>query len=142
MDVLREIYYIKSVDNSRLVPAIDPRQPRKLFSVMGWVAVVFVLAMYMAWQRLAGVEDGYGLEQIQQHHQALLETNRKLRLEEAFLGDPVRIDRIARSELGMAPLAAHQIVTAGAPAAAATPVVAQARPALSATKNVAAAVPQ
>ena len=142
MDVFREIYYIKSVDNSRLVPAIDPRQPRKLVSVMGWVAVVFVLAMYLAWQRLAGVQDGYQLEQIQQQQQVLLEANRKLRLEEAFLGDPVRIDRIARSELGMAPLAGRQIVPAGAPAVAEASVVAQARPSISATKNVAAVVPQ
>ena len=93
MDVLREIYYIKSVDNSRLVPAMDPRQPRKLFSVMGWVAVVFVLAMYMAWQRLAGVQDGYGLEQMQQQHQGLLEANRQFRLEEKLFCDPRRIAR-------------------------------------------------
>lgn len=142
MDALREIYYIKSVDNSRLVPALDPRQPRRLVSALGWATVLFGLVMYLAWQRLAEVQDGYRSERLQQQRQALLEANRKLRLEEAFLGDPVRIDRIARTQLGMGPLAAHQIVPAGTPSAPAVPVVAQARPLPSPTRNVAAAVSQ
>ncbi|MBI4459429.1 MAG: cell division protein FtsL [Acidobacteria bacterium] len=109
---------------------------------MGWVAVLFALAMYLAWQRLAGVQDAYQLEQFQQQRQALVETNRKLRLEEAFLADPLRIDRLARTQLGMVPLAAHQIVPAQLPSVAEVPVVAQVRPLPPATKNVAAAVPQ
>ena len=147
MDVLREIYYIKPVDNSRLVPVADPRQPRQFLSTTVLAALVFVTVMGLAVARLAAIQNGYQLEVLQQEKQALLEANRKLRLEEASLVDPVRIDRIARTQLGMRPLSAHQIVWGEADSA--TPAAAELAQAsspgrallLSPAKSVAAAVP-
>ena len=111
---MKEIYYVKSIDNSRLVPVLDPRAPRQYLAILFLATVAFGAMMLSAWQRFDSVEDGYRLEAFQREKQQILEANRKLRLEEASLGDPVRIDTIARNELGMTPLSPPQIV-AGEP---------------------------
>jgi len=111
---MREIYYVKSVDNSRLVPVLDPRASRQYLTILFLAAVGFSAILTSAWKRFDGIEDGYRLEALQGEKQRILEANRKLRLEEAYLGDPVRIDAIARNELGMNKLSATQIV-AGEP---------------------------
>jgi len=141
-----EVYYVKPVENCRLVPVADPRPHRQYLSMTFLAALFFAVAMHSAWQRFAGVQDGYRLEMLQQEKQQVLEANRKWRLEVAALGDPVRIDSIARNQLGMTTLSAHQIFTAEPLAAeAAFPVVAQAPrvagPLPSQAKNVAVAVP-
>src|SRR3989337_2005951 len=101
---MKEIYYIKPVDNSRLVPVSDPRAPRQQIGVLILAAAILVVVLSSAWQRFNGVEDGYRLETLRAEKQHIGETNRKLRLEEASLVDPVRIDLIARADLGMTAL--------------------------------------
>jgi cell division protein FtsL len=143
---MREIYYVKPIDNSRLVPVFDPRAPRQYLAILFLATVAFGAMMLSAWQRFDSVEDGYRLEAFQREKQQMQEANRKLRLEEAYLGDPVRIDTIARNELGMTTLSPPQIV-AGEPASPApeASMLADARrvaqPLPSQIKNVAAAVP-
>ena len=143
---MRDIYYVKPVDNSRLVPSIHPRASRQYFGILSLAAFAFGIVLFSAWQRFDGVEDGYRLEALQGQKQQLLEANRKLRLEEAFLDDPVRIDTIARNELGMISLAADQIVAGDpAPLVNDSSVLAQARSTTggmpSQVKSVAAAIP-
>lgn len=145
-DVLREIYYVKPVNNYRLVPVADPREPRRYLSVTLVGALLLGAMLFSAWQRFAGVQAGYRLEMLQQEKQQLLEANRKLRLEEASLGDPVRIDRIARDQLGMATLSPRQIWNEeAAGAGSAAPVLAQVQqqpePLPPQPKQVALAVP-
>src|SRR5258708_496587 len=143
---MTEIYYVKPVDNSKLVPVFDPRASKQYVVMLFLAAIVFGTIMMAAWQRFDGVEDGYRLEALQNQRQQMMAANRKLQLEEAYLGDPVRIDTIARNELGMSPLSPPQIVAAEpAPPAAEPSVVADARrtslPLPSEVKNVAAVVP-
>lgn len=145
---MREIYFVKQIDNSRLVPVFDPRVPRQHFAILFLAAVVFGTMMLSVWQRFDGVEDGYRLEALQGEKQQIMEANRKLRLEEAYLGDPVRIDTIARNQLGMSTLLPPQIV-AGEPSSLPSreaPVLADASRITGSTlpspvKNFAAAVP-
>jgi cell division protein FtsL len=142
---MKEIYYVKPIDNSRLVPVVDPRSRRQYKAILFLAAAVFGMILSSAWQRFNGVEDGYRLESLRIEKQKMLESNRKLRLEEASLGDPVRIDTIARNELGMTGLTPPQIVN-GAPVPSATDgsVVANASPfgpIAYQVKSVAAAVP-
>lgn len=143
---MTEIYYIKRVENCRTAPESSPGDSRKYLSMTLLAALLFVAAMLAAWQRFGGVQDGYRLEQLREEKQQLLEANRKLRLEVAALGDPVRIDTIARQQLGMTSVSPHRIFTAE-PAASltATPVLAQIRPSVAPlpapVKNVAAVVP-
>ncbi len=142
---MKEIYYVKPIDNSRLVPVMDPRAPRQYLGILFLAAAVFAVVLFPSWQRFNGLEDGYRVEALQKEKQNLQESNRKLRLEEASLVNPVRIDTIARNDLGMTALAPPQIIREQAAPAPEISVVAAARrstgPIAYQVKNVAAAVP-
>ena len=110
-----EIYYVKLVDNSRLRPLANPRDPRHyaLFVLLG--SLLLGVGVLAGRGRFQSLEYGYQQEHLERQKLEIEEANRKLRLEEASLGDPVRIDWIARNELGMTPLAPGQIFRAEAP---------------------------
>ena len=137
------IYYIKPVDNSRWVPPPNPREPRYYATLLLAAAVLVGAGMLFAGERFKSREYGYQIERMERGKAGLIEANRKLRLEEASLVDPLRIDSIARNELGMTSLAPNQIYR-DQPAAGPT-VVAEQRPPerLLATqsRSVAAALP-
>jgi cell division protein FtsL len=142
---MKEIYYVKPVDNSRLVPVMDPRAGRQYAAILTLAAMIFAAILSSAWQRFESVADGYRLEDLRSEKQTLLEANRKLRLEEASLGDPVRIDTIARAQLGMTTLTPPQIVVGSPVPAPEGSVLADSRresgPIAYQVKNFAAAVP-
>ena len=103
------IYYIKPVDNSRWTPAPNPREPH-YYAVLILAGITLLGAgLFFARERFQSRENGYQIEKMEREKTALSEANRKLRLEEASLVDPLRIDSIARNQLGMATLAPHQI---------------------------------
>jgi cell division protein FtsL len=107
--IMSEIYYIKHVDNSRWVPTPNSREPHYNAALMLAAAILLGAGLFFARERLQSRESGYQIERLEAQKTELMESNRKLRLEEAALGDPLRIDSIARTELGMTPLAPHQI---------------------------------
>jgi cell division protein FtsL len=137
------IYYIKPVDNSRWVPPPNPREPRYHATLLLAATVLVVAGMLFSGERFKSRENGYEIERLEREKVSLIEANRKLLLEEASLVDPLRIDSIARNELGMTTLAPNQIHRER-PAAAAT-VVAKQRPAEGSlalqSRSVAAALP-
>ena len=51
-----EVYYVKPVENCRLVPVADPRPHRQYLSMTFLAALFFAVAMHSAWQRFAGVQ--------------------------------------------------------------------------------------
>ncbi|MSO19965.1 MAG: hypothetical protein EXQ56_05780 [Acidobacteria bacterium] len=121
---MQAIYYVKSVDNSRLVPLARPGEPRQyLISTLLGVVLLGAL-LFSAMGRFQTLENGYRIERLEREKKIALEANRKLQLEEASLGDPLRIDWIARNELGMRTLAPNQIFRAEPlpPATLAAPV--------------------
>lgn len=111
---MQTIYYVKKVDNSKFVPLNNPAEPRQylMSSVVG--ALLLGAALFSAMGRFQSLEYGYRIQRLEKEKKVALETNRKLQLEEASLGDPLRIDWIARNELGMKTLAADQIYRAEA----------------------------
>jgi hypothetical protein len=76
-------------------------------------------------QHFYAIEGGYRVESEKQVRDQLREENRQLRLAEAQLTQPVRIDTMAR-ELGMAEPQPGQVVHPNARPDAAAPAVAQA----------------
>ena len=90
------------------------------------MALLFALIMVYGWQHFSAIEYGYRIESEKQQIDPLNEQNRQLRLTEAQLGDPVRIDTIAR-QLGLrsAPGTGGAAGDAADPSA---PVLAQASP--------------
>jgi len=95
-----EVYFEKNIDNSRLVKVSDPRRSREMMMFAGALSVLFMLVMVYAWQHFRAIEYGYRIEAIKAERDSLVETNRALRLEEASLRDPERIDALAR-HMGM-----------------------------------------
>lgn len=91
-----EIYFPKVIDNSRLVKVSDPRRKREMTQFLGAVCVLFLLVMVYAWQHFSAIEYGYRIEAQRAERERLVELNRALRLEEASLRDPERIDVLAR----------------------------------------------
>src|SRR5215472_11870456 len=95
-----EFYFPKVIDNSRQVKVADPRRRREIRMFSASVAALFLLMMFYAWQHFRAIEYGYRIEVQKSERERLVELNRTLKLEEASLRDPGRIDMLAR-QLGL-----------------------------------------
>jgi len=104
-----EFYFHKTIDNSRLVKAVDPRRSREIRVLSTSVAVLFLLLMFYAWQHFRAIEYGYRIEAQTAERDRLVELNRALKLEEASLRDPGRIDALAR-QMGLGSPQPGQVV--------------------------------
>jgi cell division protein FtsL len=104
-----EFYFPKSFDNSRLVKAPDPARIRQIRLFSAAIIILFSLTMLYGLQHFSAIESGYKVESEKQSLEQLREDNRQLRLSEAQLTDPSRIDRLAR-EQGLAEPQPGQIV--------------------------------
>jgi hypothetical protein len=122
-----EIYFRKSIDNSRLVKVEDPRRAREMRSFGLALCVLFLLVMGYALQHFRAIEYGYKIEALRSQRDTLTEANRTLRLEDASLRDPRRIDMTAR-KLGLEPPQPGQILRIDATSDSASPVMASVAP--------------
>jgi cell division protein FtsL len=104
-----EIYFAKAIDNSRLVKVEDSKRSREMKQFGVALACLFLLVMTFAWQHFAAIEYGYKIEALRAQRDQLVEMNRTLRLEEASLRDPERIDMLAR-RMGLQSPQAGQVV--------------------------------
>jgi len=95
-----EVFFTKHIDNTRIVKADDPERRREMRTFAATMGLLFVLAMVYVWQHFSAIEVGYKIERQKTQVEQLAEENRQLRLSEAQLSDPGRIDQIAR-QLGM-----------------------------------------
>jgi cell division protein FtsL len=95
-----EVFFAKHIDNTRLVKADDPERRREMRTFSAVMSVLFVLVMVYVWQHFSAIEIGYHVEIQKQQVEQLREENRQLRLSEAQLTDPERIDKIAK-QLGL-----------------------------------------
>ncbi|HWX54398.1 MAG TPA: cell division protein FtsL [Verrucomicrobiae bacterium] len=91
-----EFYFEKAIDNSRLVRTADPRRNREIRIFSSTVLVLFLVTMFYAWQHFSALEYGYQIEAQKAERDRLVEANRALKMEEAGLRDPGRIDLLAR----------------------------------------------
>jgi hypothetical protein len=91
-----EFYFQKTIDNSRVVKMADPQRKREIRMFSAVAALCFLLAMFYAWQHFRSIEYGYKIEAQKVERDRLVELNRTMKLEEASLRDPGRIDVLAR----------------------------------------------
>jgi len=124
-----EVFFTKRIDNSRLVTANDPRRAQEMRSFATVMALLFALIMIYGWQHFSAIEYGYRIESEKQQIELLNEQNRQLRLTEAQLGDPARIDTMARV-LGLQAPVPGQVVRPENASDGSAPVLAQASPAM------------
>lgn len=104
-----EIFFAKPIDNSRLVKVADRERNREMAVFFAACVLLFTLAIGYAWQHFRAIEYGYRIEAQKAERDRLAELNRALRLEEASLRDPERIDTLAR-QMGLDSPQAGQVV--------------------------------
>jgi cell division protein FtsL len=119
-----ELYFTKNFDNSRLVKAPDPVRARQMRSFAAAVTVLFSLIMVYGLQHFYAIESSYRVESEKQVVEQLREQNRQLKLTEAELEQPGRIDTLAH-QLGLAAPQPGQVVHPNAAPASSGPVLAQ-----------------
>ena len=119
-----EFPFARHFDNSRLVKAPDPVRVREMRLFSAAIAVLFSLVMIYGLQHFSAIEGGYRVETEKQTVEQLREENRQLRLAEAQLTEPGRIDTMAR-QLGLAEPAPGQVIHPNARPDASSPVLAQ-----------------
>ncbi|HTS71865.1 MAG TPA: cell division protein FtsL [Terriglobia bacterium] len=104
---------MKHIDNSRLVREVDMERRRECFRLLGLGVLVFLFVLLFAWPHLQCIRHGYQIEQLKAEYATLEEQNHQLRLEQAALTDPERIDTLARAGLGMVSPRPHQVIRVG-----------------------------
>jgi cell division protein FtsL len=119
-----EVFFPKRIDNSRLVKAPDTVRIREMRIFTAAVTVLFSLIMFYGLQHFSAIEMGYSVESKKQQVEQLREQNRQLRLSEAQLSQPRRIDAMAR-QMGLVELQPDQVVRVSDKVDASAPVVAQ-----------------
>jgi hypothetical protein len=104
-----EIYFSKSIDNSRLVKVEDPQRHREMKQFGTALTFLFILVFTYAWQHFKAIEYGYQIEAAKRELTERTEMNHALRLEDASLRDPERIDVLAR-RMGLVPPEPGQVI--------------------------------
>ncbi|MGD0098611.1 MAG: cell division protein FtsL [Terracidiphilus sp.] len=122
-----EFNFPKHFDNSRLVKAPDPVRARQIRQFSVALTILFSLTMIYGLQHFSAIEKGYRIESEKQVREQLREENRQLRLSEAQLTQPERIDKMAR-EMGLAEPQPGQMVQPNTGSDTGAPVMARATP--------------
>lgn len=128
-----EALFTKHIDNSRLVKADDPARAREMRTFACAMAFFLSLVMVYGWQHLAAIQYGYRIAAEKQQVRQLEEQDRELRLTEAQLVNPERIDTLAKNYGLVAPRPGQVVLPNAAVdpnSAASGPVMAMAHPAV------------
>jgi hypothetical protein len=120
-----EVFYTKHLDNSRLRTEADPQRAREIRTFVATMVMLFVLVMVYVVQHFQSIEAGYRIEAQKQQLQDLDEQNRQLRLADAELNAPPRLDQFARG-YGMDAPTPAQLVRPDATPSDGAPVLARA----------------
>lgn len=112
---MTEFYTVKQIDNSRLVRPVAPNRVREYFRRTMWAAVLASCALFYAWQHFQYIQIRYQIEDLESRRAQAGELNQQLLLEVASLRSPMRIDAIARQQLGLTVPVPGQVAPAQGP---------------------------
>jgi len=96
-----EFQTVKRIDNSRLVRHVEPVKMRSFYRTLalsGFMAAFFMLYIY---QHFRCIDLSFQLEELRGKQAEAASLNSSLKLEIASLRNPMRIDVIARRQLGL-----------------------------------------
>jgi len=96
-----EFQTVKRIDNSRLVRHVAPVRLRNYYRTLALGAVVAAFFMLYIYQHFRCIDLSFELEQWKARQVAAATLNSSLKLEIASLRNPMRIDVIARRQLGL-----------------------------------------
>jgi hypothetical protein len=109
---VREVYFVKRIDNSRVVREVDQSRHRECYALAGLIGLAFLLCFAYAWQHFQSVSYDYQIGQLRQRQISLEKWNRELKAEEQRLDNSAFIDGKAQSELGLRPADPARVVNA------------------------------
>ena len=98
---MTEFHTVKPIDNSRLLRPVPPARLRDLWRRLAAAASMAACLLFYAWQHFECIQIRYQLEQLQSARAQAAELNQQLHLEVATLRSPMRVDAIARNQLGL-----------------------------------------
>jgi cell division protein FtsL len=98
---MREFRTVKRIDNSRLVRHAEPAKQKNLYKTAGLGAVVAAFFLFYIFQHFRCIDLSFTLEDLKMQQAKAAALNSELKLEIANLRDPMRIDLIARKQLGL-----------------------------------------
>ena len=98
---MTEFYTVKRIDNSRLVRPVAPGRWRECGRRVALSGALASCVMFYAWQHFQCIQMRYHVEDLQNRRARAVQLNQQLHLEVASLRSPMRIDSIARQQLGL-----------------------------------------
>jgi len=98
---MMEFRTVKRIDNSRLVRHVEPAKQRNLYRTAGLGGVVALFFLFYIFQHFKCIDLSFRLEDLKAQEAQAAALNSELKLEIANLRDPMRIDVIARKQLGL-----------------------------------------
>jgi cell division protein FtsL len=98
---MTEFHTAKRIDNSRIVRPVEPVKMRKLYRTVALGGVVAAFFMLYIFQHFRCIDLSFQLEDIKARQIEAASLNSSLKLEIAGLRNPMRIDVIARRQLGL-----------------------------------------
>jgi cell division protein FtsL len=96
-----EFQTVKRIDNSRLVRHVEPVKMRSFYRAVALSAIVAVFFMLYVYQHFRCIDLSFQLEGLRTKQADAASLNSSLKLEIASLRNPLRIDVIARRQLGL-----------------------------------------
>jgi len=96
-----EYHTVKRIDNSRLVRPAPPARMRDFWRRVAVGSGIAALLLFYAWQHFECIQLRYNIEQLETDRAQAAELNQQLHLEVATLRSPMRVDAIARNQLGL-----------------------------------------
>ena len=121
-----EYHTIKQIDNSRLARPANPARVQDFCRRLAIGAALAGCSLFYAWQHFESIQLRYELEALDTQRAQAMQLNQQLQLEVATLRSPMRVDSIARNQLGLTVPVPAQI--APSEGSASDAVVADARP--------------
>jgi cell division protein FtsL len=115
---VREFQTVKRIDNSRLVRHVAPVKLRYYYRTLALGGIVAVFFMLYIYQHFRCIDLSFQLEEVKAKQVEAATLNSSLRLEIASLRNPMRIDVIARRQLGLTEPLPTQVREYDAPAGA------------------------
>jgi cell division protein FtsL len=124
---MTEYFTVKRIDNSRLLRSTPPVKLRALWRRTATLVAVAACLLFYAWQHFECIQIRYQVEQLESQRAQANELNQQLQLEVATLDSPMRVDAIARNQLGMTIPVPGQLEPADGGSETVQPVLAEAR---------------
>jgi cell division protein FtsL len=96
-----DYHTVKRIDNTRLVRHAAPARLRDLWRICAGGAAIAACLLFYAWQHFECIQTRYQVEQLESQRAKAVQLNQQLHLEVASLRSPMRVDTIARNQLGL-----------------------------------------